>query len=306
MATLKGQNFRILIYNSTTEHWQVIGMATNCTINLTNNTEEASHKDVVGMAAMPEVVSQGWSVQVESLNVADVGAMLTAIKNSTPFTLRWDETITTDNQGLDPQTYGRQGSAFLNDGTFTFDNRTNSTKSLQFTGTGAITTPSQGDVDEDTFSGGSFTKGQFVRLFLGSDNTAAPAKVIGSATSLSLHVSVSLEEATTKDTEGNWQIQEPTGITYDISTSALVRGNDTITSSVQAQGLADLESIFEAGTPVKWLIANVSGDNQRTKGTTIVSGSCIVQSLTLNGPYRGQNATYDASLAGYGPYTVGA
>lgn len=306
MATLKGQNFRILTYNSTTERWQVIGMATNCTINLTNNTEEASHKDVVGMAAMPEVVSQGWSVQVESLNVADVGAMLTAIKNNTPFTLRWDQTVTSDNQALDPQTYGRQGSAFLNDGTFTFDNRTNSTKSLQFTGTGAITTPSSGDVDEDAFSGGSFTKGQFVRLYLGSDNTAAPSRVIASAVSLSLHVSVSLEEASTKDTdEGNWQIQEPTGISYDISTSALVRGNDTITSSVQAQGLADLESIFEAGTPVKWIIANTSGANQRTKGTTIVSGSCIVQSLTLNGPNR-QNATYDASLAGYGPYTVGA
>ena len=304
MATLKGQNFRILTYNSTTEHWQVIGMATNCTINLTNNTEEASHKDVVGMAAMPEVVSQGWNVQVESLNVADVGAMLTAIKNNTPFTLRWDETNTSDNQGLAPKTYGRQGSAYLNDGTFTFDNRTNSTKSLQFTGTGAITAPSQGDVDEDSFSGGSFTKGQFVRLFLGSDNTAAPSKVIASATSLSLHVSVQLEEATTKDTEGNWQIQEPTGLSYDISTSALVRGNDTITSTVTAQDLSELESIFEAGTPVKWLIANVSGANQRTKGTTIVSGSCIVQSLTLNGPNR-QNATYDASLAGYGPYTVG-
>lgn len=304
MATLKGQNFRILTYNSTTEHWQVIGMATNCTINLTNNTEEASHKDVVGMAAMPEVVSQGWSVQVESLNVADVGAMLTAIKNNTPFTLRWDETNTSDNQGLAPKTYGRQGSAYLNDGTFTFDNRTNSTKSLQFTGTGAITAPSQGDVDEDSFVGGSFTKGQFVRLFLGSDNTAAPSKVIASATSLSLHVSVQLEEATTKDTEGNWQIQEPTGLSYDISTSALVRGNDTITSTVTAQDLSELESIFEAGTPVKWLIANVSGANQRTKGTTIVSGSCIVQSLTLNGPNR-QNATYDASLAGYGPYTVG-
>ena len=305
MATLKGQNFRILTYHSTTERWQVIGMATNCTINLTNNIEEASHKEVVGMAAMPEVVSQGWSVQVESLNVADVGAMLTAIKNNTPFTLHWDETSTSDNQALDPQTYGRQGSAYLNDGTFTFDNRTNSTKSLQFTGTGAITAPSEGDVDEDAFSGGSFTKGQFVRLFLGSDNTAAPTKVIASATSLSLHVSVQLEEATTKDTEGNWQIQEPTGLSYDISTSALVRGNDTITSTVAAQGLSELESIFEAGTPVKWFVANVSGANQRTAGTKLCSGSCIVQSLTLNGPNR-QNATYDASLAGYGPYTVGA
>ena len=144
-----------------------------------------------------------------------------------------------------------------------------------------------------------------MRLFLSSDNTAAPVKVIAAAKSLSLHVSMTLEDATTKDTTGNWQIQEPTGLSYDISTSSLVRGNDTITSAVAAQDLASIESIYEAGTPVKWKICNVSGANQRTAGAVIASGSVLLTQLTLNGPNR-QNATYDAQLTGYGAYTVGS
>jgi hypothetical protein len=152
---------------------------------------------------------------------------------------------------------------------------------------------------------GSYTKGQFVRLFLGSDNTAVPATVIAAAKTLSLHVSMTLENATTKDTPGTWDVQEPTGLSYDISTSALIRGNDTITSAVGAKSLADIEAIKEAGNPVRWQIANVSGDNQRTKGAVIASGSVIIQTLTLNGPNR-QNADYTAQLIGYGAYTVGA
>ena len=305
MATLKGQNFRILTYDSTAEKFKVVGMATNCTVTLTNNTEDASHKDIVGMAAAPSMVSQGWSVSVESLSVADVGAMLTAIKSLTPFTLLWDETSTSDNQTPVTSTaFARKGTAYLNDATFNFNDRENATKSLQFTGTSALeslaTTPTI-----ESVTAGSLTKGQFVRLFLSSDNTTAPAKVIAAAKSLSLHVSMTLEDATTKDTDGSWQIQEPTALSYDISTSALVRSNDTITSSVAAQDLASIESIYEAGTPVKWQIANVSGANQRTKGSVIASGSVLLTQLTLNGPNR-QNADYTAQLTGYGAYTVGA
>jgi predicted secreted protein len=118
-------------------------------------------------------------------------------------------------------------------------------------------------------------------------------------------VSISLEDATTKDTTGAWQYQEPTGLSYDISTGALVRSGETITSAVGAKGLADLETIYQNGTPVKWKIANVSGDNNRTASSTIVSGSVILTQLTLNGPNR-QNADYTAQLAGYGDYTVAA
>ena len=300
---LKGQNFRILTFDSTASKFKCVGMATNCTVTLTNNTEDASTKDDVGMAAKPTMTSQGWGVSVESLDVSDAAAMLTAIKSLAPFTLMWDETSTTDNQTGEQATFARKGSAYCNDLTLSFNDRENSTKQLQFIGSGPLesisSTPSY-----EAVSASAYTKGQFVRLFLGSDNTTAPAAVIAAARSLSLHVSMQMESATTKDTSGSWDIQEPTGLSYDISTSALVRGNDTITSAVAGKTLADIESIYEAGTPVKWKIANVGGDNQRTASSTICSGSCQLTSLQISAQNR-SNATYQATLNGYGAYNVG-
>ena len=304
MATLKGQNFRICIFDSTAEKYKVIGMATGCTATLNNNTDDASHKDIVGAAAMPTVTSKSWQVSCESLNVADAAAMLTAIKSMQPMTLMWDETSTTDNQTRAKATFARKGQAFLNDVVFQFDDRTNSQKQLQFQGSGPLETVAASEATE-IIPLGSYTKGQYVRLFLGSDNTAAPSTVIAAAKSLSLHVSLTLEDATTKDTAGDWQIQEPTALSYDISTGALVRSGETITSQVGAKTLADIESIYEAGTPVKFKIANVSGDNNRTASSTIVSGSVVLTQLAINGTNR-QNADYTATLNGYGDYEVAA
>ena len=304
MATLKGQNFRICIFDTTASKYKVIGMATGCTVTLTNNTESGTHKDVVGAADMPVTVSKGWQVSVDSLNVADTAAMLTAIKAMQPMTLMWDETSTTDNQTRSKATFARKGSAYLSDATFQFNDRANSTKQLQFTGTGPLQSVGSSEAT-DVIALGSFTKGQFVRLFLSSDNTAAPSTVIAAAKSLSLHVSLTMEDATTKDTTGEWQIQEPTALNYDISTGALVRSGETVTSQVGGKSLADLETIYEAGTPVKWKISNVSGDNNRTASSTIVSGSVVLTQLTINGPNR-QNADYTATLNGYGDYTVAA
>lgn len=303
MATLKGKNFRILTYDATASKYKVVGMATSCTVTHQSNTENANHKDIVGIAQMPTVVSQSCNISVESLSVADVGAMLTAIKSLTPFTLIWDETSTTDNQTALGATFARKGQFFLNDCTFQFDNRTNSTKSLQFSSTGAIevldTTPTV-----ETITTGAFTKGENVRLFLGSDNTATPSRVVAGARTLSVHCSLTLEDATTKDTDGNWVVQEATELAWDISSGALVRSGDNITSSVQAQGLAEIEAIKEAGNPVKCFVANTSGANNRTLGAIILSGSVIVSQLTINGPLG--TADYTTQLNGYGPYTVGA
>ena len=304
MGTLKGQNFRICIFDSTAEKYKVIGMATGCSVNLQNNTDPGSHKDIVGAADMPQTVSKSWSVSCDSLNVADAAAMLTAIKSMQPMTLMWDETATSDNQTREKATFARKGSAYLNDVIFNFNDRENSTKSLQFQGSGPLQTVSASEATQ-VIPLGSYTKGQYVRLFLGSDNTAAPSTVIAAAKTLSLHVSLTLEDATTKDTAGDWQIQEPTALSYDISTGALVRSGETITSAVGAKGLADLETIYEAGTPVKWKIANVGGDNNRTASSTIISGSVILTQLQVNGPNRA-NADYSATLNGYGEYTVAA
>jgi hypothetical protein len=175
---------------------------------------------------------------------------------------------------------------------------------LQFSGTGAL---SQGlyTEDFDSITPAGFTKGQFVRLFLGSDNIAAPVKVLASALTCSLHISVTLEDSTTKDTVGDFVVQEPTGISYDISTSAMMENDETITSQVQGQTIANLETIYNNSQPVKFKIANTSGANNRTAGATIVSGSVVITSLELQGPNR-QTSQYNATLQGYGPYLVGA
>lgn len=304
MATLKGQNFRICIFDSTAEKYKVIGMATGCTVTLTNNTEDASHKDIVGAAAMPTVTSKSWQVSCDSLDVADAAAMLTAIKSMQPMTLMWDETATSDNQTRAKATFARKGSAFLNDVVFGFNNRENSTKQLQFQGTGTLQTVAASEATE-VIPIGSYTKGQFVRLFLSNDNTVAPAKPIASALQLSLHVSITLEDATTKDTTGDWVVQEATALNYDITSNALVRSGETITSQVTGIDMAAIEVIYEAGTPVMWKIANVSGDNNRTASSTIVSGSALVTQLQVSGPNR-SNAAYTTTLNGYGDYTVAA
>ena len=303
MTTLKGQNIRILTQDGT--KFKVVGKSTNCTVTLTGNSDDGSTKDDVALASKPEITSKSWSVSVESLDVTDVGVLLTAIKNMTPFTLIWDETATADNQTAQAAGYARKGQAYLNDVTFTWNDRENSTKQLQFTGSGALEKVSTAPTMELVTVDGAYTMGQFVRLFLGSDNSAVPAKILAAAKSLSLHVSMSLEDATTKDTTGDWQVQEPTSLTWDISSNALVSSGDTITSTVLGQDLASVEDIYEASAPVKVQIANVSGANNRTKGAVICSGSVVITQLTLNAQNR-TNSSYSTTLSGYGMYLVGA
>lgn len=302
MATLKGQNFRL--GKLTNGDFSVYSMATNCTVTLGTNTEDANTKDDVSAASKPEVLSKNWSVQVESLDVTDMASILTTIKNMESFDIMFDEVSTTDNQNPLAAAFSRTGKVYINDATFAFNDRENSTKNVQMTGTGELSTLS-GSPDYTTVTSPGYTKGQYVRLFLGSDNTTTPSKVIAAAKQLSLHISVTLEDATTKDTTGDWQVQEPTGISWDISSNALMRSGETISSSVDGQDMAAVQSVYEAGTPVKFQIANTAGDNNRTKGTVIMSGSVIVSQLVMNAPNR-QNATYDTTLSGYGDYTVGS
>ena len=77
MATLKGQNLRILVLDGT--DFKVVAKSTNCTVTLTGNTDDSSTKDDVGMASKPEITSKSWGVQVESLDVTDTAAMLNGL-----------------------------------------------------------------------------------------------------------------------------------------------------------------------------------------------------------------------------------
>ena len=302
ITTLKGQNFRTFMWDETGEKWYAIAMATNCTITLTNNTQDAAHKDIAGLANLPTVVSKSWQVSVESFDMSDVGSLLSAMKNKTKLKVAWGESSVADSTAFNPSAnYSRQGFAYLSDCTFTFNDRENSTKSIQFTGASelqAVPGSESGEISAD-----AYTKGQNVRLFVSSDNEALPTSVIAAAKSLSLHVSLQMESATTKDTTGNYDIQDPTALSYDISSNALVRSADTIESQVGGNSLSDIAAIYEAGTPVLWKIANTSGANNRTAGSTIVSGSAIVTQLTINAAVK-NTVTYDSQFTGYGEYDV--
>lgn len=292
---LQGQNLRILMFDTTANKYKVIGMATNCTINLNTNQEDSTTKDDIGLAAMPTIASKSWSVQVDSLNVVDAATILSVAKNMTKITLMWDKVATTDNQTPTGAAYARGGQAYVSDLTLTFNDRENSAKNITFTGTGALATVSSPSTA--SVSAGAYTKGQFVRLVVMDNSTPA---VIAAAKELSLHVSLTLEDSTTKDTTGDWQVQEPTAINYDISTNALVESGETITSSVDSYGLSDLMTLYEAGQQFGWEIANTSGDNNRTIGTVIAQGNALLTTLTVNAPNR-QAASYTAQLTGYGP-----
>ena len=301
---LKGQNLRLLLFDATSEKFKCVAMATTSTVNLNTNTSDINTKDDVDLASRPKVMSKSWQGTVDSIDVSDMGAMLTAIKNMQPFTVLFDETSTTNNQQPLQASFARTGLAYLSDATFTFNDRTISTKSLQFSGTGELSTVTSTPTYQ-VVSGASYTMGQNVRLLIGPDSRTNPDRVVGYAKQLSLHISVQLEDATTKETTGDWIVQTPTGISYDITSQALVRGADVITSSVQARGLSELETIYNTADPVTWTIANMTGDNNRTIDSTIISGVAIIQSLSINNPNLA-DSTFTANLSGYGVYAVAA
>lgn len=292
MATLKGQNFRLYVDKS------VVAMATSCTVTLTGNTETAETKNDVGGASKPEIVSKGWSAQVESLDVTDMGVLLNAVKQMKPFTVKWDESAFDNNQDPQCATFARQGQAYINDLNFTFNDRTNASKSIQLSGTGPL--DKYVNTDVDITSTDSFTKGQNVRLFLSKDDEGTHSP-IAAAMNLSVHVSVSLETSTTKDSVGDWIVQEPTGYTFDISSSALVRSGEKITSAVDACDFAEIEELYESSKPVSFEIANVGGDNNRNQLTMIMAGYVIITQLTVSAANK-TNVTYDTQLQGYGEY----
>jgi hypothetical protein len=132
-------------------------------------------------------------------------------------------------------------------------------------------------------------RGEFVRLFL-TDQTN---QYIAQATNASIHLSLSLEDATTKDTQSvagtsteylSYKSQEPTTINFDISSDCIYQGG--------------LHSLTE-GTTYPFKFAYATGANQQTMGDVIEQGDAMLTTLTANAPV-GQNVTYNGSFTGVG------
>lgn len=307
MRTLQGQNIRILKKVSGTDSYQVFAKAQSCSFNLTNNTQDGSNKDITGSAQRPIIVSRGWSVSLDSMDVLDMAALLTSIQNMEPLDIMFSPVSETDNQtpvvdaAISPCPL--IGKAYLSDATFNFNDRESSAKQIQFTGASELSLTTIPEIVPVTPSA-VYTQGQKIRLLLKRNSNF---ECVAAAKQLSFHVALNMEDATTKDTYGDFQLQEPVGLSYDITSSALVKSGEEIPSSAPAAlNYNDVSGMALSGVSVStfdWEIASMQGDNNRNVNAVIVSGKAIITNLTLNANNR-QKADYTINLSGAGAYVV--
>lgn len=140
MATIKGQNLRVMVGG------KCIAMATSCTFHVSAQLEDSSTKDSVGDFQEQEVTGLSWDAQTESLvTLEDNGTngelpqdILSLIINKTKVTLTFDQTNGANNRVGMNSVIKKTGQAYITDVSISAQNRQNSTFSVQFTGTGAL------------------------------------------------------------------------------------------------------------------------------------------------------------------------
>ena len=285
----KGQNYRIFINGA------IVAEETSCTVTRGVDTEEAGNKDwaadtstgeITGSNPIPTYKNMTFQVEAQGAGAVTLFSTALALMNATGGAVGFAETSGSSQIGK----YNRTGSptyflALCNDLTITAPNRQPVTCTAQFTVVpGTIPTPSAQTVPPATYP---VLRGEFVRLFLG---TAANNRVIAQATNCSLHLSLSLEDATTKDDESSasqslgYKAQSPTQITYDITSDCIYAG--TLTQ-------------LNEGTVYQWILGSASGSGQATLGSTIASGKAMLTRLATNAPVN-QNITCNGTFTGIG------
>ena len=121
-------------------------MATSCTFHIGTSLEDSSTKDSTGDWQEQEVVGLNWDASCDSLvTLVDNGSngelpadLLSLIINKTKVTLTFDQTAGTNNRTAQNAAIKRSGNAYVTDVQITAQNRANSTCTVQFTGTGAL------------------------------------------------------------------------------------------------------------------------------------------------------------------------
>ena len=141
LTKIMGQNFRL------TEASTCFTEATACSVTIQGNVEDAQTKDNASAFARDQMVSRGWTAQVDTYNVS-VAALRKYIaafiaqggtgSGSAGIQIGWDQTAGENNSVAQSASFARSGLAWLTDFSLTANNRTTCQLSLQFTGNGAI------------------------------------------------------------------------------------------------------------------------------------------------------------------------
>lgn len=138
----------------------------------------------------------------------------------------------------------------------------------------------------------STIKGQNLRILVGG-------KCVAMATSCTFHVSAQLEDSSTKDSVGDWQEQEVTGLSWDAQTDSLVTLEDNGTNGELPQ---DLLGLIINKTKVTITFDQTAGTNNRVGQNSAIkrTGEAYVTDVTITAQNR-QNSTFSAKFTGTGP-----
>ena len=135
-------------------------------------------------------------------------------------------------------------------------------------------------------------KGQNLRVMVGG-------KCIAMATSCTFHVSAQLEDSSTKDSVGDFQEQEVTGLSWDAQTESLVTLEDNGTNGELPQ---DLLSLMINKTKVTLTFDQTAGTNNRVGQNSVIkkTGQAYVSDINISAQNR-QNSTISVQFTGTGP-----
>jgi len=134
-------------------------------------------------------------------------------------------------------------------------------------------------------------KGQNLRVMVGG-------KCIAMATSCQIHIGTQLEDSSTKDSTGDWQEQEVTGLNWDVTTDSLVTLEDNGANGELPQ---DLMSLIINKTLVTLTFDQTAGTNNRVGQNSAIkrTGSAYLTDYNLTAPNR-QNSTLNCKFTGTG------
>ena len=126
-------------------------------------------------------------------------------------------------------------------------------------------------------------------------------KCIAMATSCQFHVSAQLEDSSTKDSVGDFQEQEVTGLSWDAQTDSLVTLEDNGTNGELPQ---DMLSLMINKTKVTLTFDQTAGANNRVGQNSVIkkTGQAYVSDINISAQNR-QNSTISVQFTGTGPLT---
>ena len=140
-------------------------------------------------------------------------------------------------------------------------------------------------------------KGQNLRVMIGT--ASGSERCIAMATTATFHVSATLEDSSTKDSVGDFQEQEVTGLSWDAQTESLVTLTDNGTNGELPQ---DILSLIINKTKVHLVFDQTAGTNNRVGQNSAIkrSGCAYVNDVSITAANR-QNSTISVQFAGTGP-----